>query len=184
MYLNLMDIAVSPEDAEKLRKISHQTDIITFTLLGIVIATVLFLIVYFAIVHKKTKRGVRDNTRFNNYKTINGTITKIEKVSYFVKPYENRNEIKSAVEKSSADEVVYLMKGLMEKENEKKQEFEKFRYKVFYEFSVDGGKDLYSGEFFVYEESDKVKVGKQVEVRYNPIKPMVNFTAYSAPVGA
>ncbi len=183
MFFNLADISISPNDAEKLKKISHQTDIVTVVLLGVVAATILFLIVYFVVVHKKTKKGKRDSDRFKNYETARGTITKIEKVPYYVKPYENINELKSAVEKSSSDEVIYIKKELAEKENEKKKELEKFRYRVFYEFGIDGVNALYSGEFFVYEESEKIQVGKKVEVRYDPSKPLANFTAYSAPVG-
>ncbi len=205
--------------AMDLKEISRLTDIITVVLLVVIGLAILFLIIYSAVVHKKTKKPVRDVTRFNKYETVSAAITNIEKVPYYVSRYEKpdpkndpysinyqKNEKKEFSLMTPAvtgekfdklrrvDPIYNSTRVITERDEEqattslaglghKQKAVEKYRYCVRYEFSIGDGNNLYSGEFFVYEENDNVKVGKNVDVKYDPSNPMVNFTSYSSPVG-
>ena len=70
----------------------------------------------------------------------------------------------------------------MDETKDKKNEVEKIRFRVRYEFSTDSS-NLYTGECFVYEKNDDIEIGKYIEVRYNPENPLNNFTKFSNPVG-
>lgn len=195
VLFNLHMLLLSNEiDPEKIKEISRRTNMITTALLIIVGAVFLIFVVYLVYFHKTTKRVKRSTVRFNDYKSVTGTITDVEMVSYFVKLYEKPPE------KQKADEIKisqyigeqnekYIKSSnpfdsykSFDKDKTEKKEIEKIRFKVRYEFSTDSS-NLYSGECFVYEKNDNIAKGKPIEIKYNPENPMVNFTSYSAPVG-
>lgn len=188
-------------DPEAIREISRKTNLITSVLLIIVGAVFLILVVYLVYFHITTKKPKRSTVRYNDYKTATAKITDIEMVSYFVKPYERPPEkppenkdfysqyINSSgvgrsrfihKEQNQLTHLNELSKALDDKD--RKKEVEKIRFKVRYEFSTNIN-NLYSGECFVYEKNDNIEVGKNIEIKYNPNNPMMNFSAYSAPVG-
>ena len=181
MTVNVANCAVTV--AKSLKEISHLTDMIAFWLLIIVGLAFIYMIIVLIILNKKTKRPKRIAKNYDNYLTAQAVITDIEKVPYYVEPYEKKNEMKTQVEKITADEVVYLIKEMAEKkEEEKPKEVEKFRYKVTYTFSSKEFGSGFYGEFYVNEESDDLKVGEKIEVKYDPYKPQCCFTEYNKPL--
>ena len=129
MTVNVAQCAVSA--AKSIKEISRLTDMVAFVLLTIVVLAFIYLIIALIVLNKKMKRPKRIPKNYDNYLTVQATITEVEKVPYYIKPYERKSEIKTSVEKITADEVVYLMKETADKKEEEKQkEIEKFRYKV------------------------------------------------------
>ncbi len=176
-------VSFTAETSKKLKDIFRLTDMVAVILLIAVGIAVIYLAVSLVILNKKTKRPKKSVKSYDNYLTAQAKITSVEKEPYYVKPYERKTELKTAVEKITADEVIYLTKKIAEKtEEEKVTEVEKFRYKVTYTFSTKEYGSGFYGEFYVYEESDDIKEGKTIEVKYDPDKPQLNFTEYSKPI--
>ena len=188
-------------DPEVIQEISQQTNMITSVILTVVIAVFLILVVYLVYFHITTKKPKRSTERYSNYKTTAAKITDVEMTSYFVKTYErspekpienndfykkhiNSNDVgrsrKINKENNQLEHLNQLRKSLDDKD--RKDEVEKIRFKVRYEFSTDIN-NLYSGECFVYKKTDDIDVGKTIEIKYNPSNPMMNYSAYSAPIG-
>ena len=190
-------------NSDAIQEIARRTNLVTSIILTVVGAVFLILVVYLVYLHITTKKPKRSVERYNGYKSATAKITDIEMVSYFVKPYERtpekpeevgkyipknmRNEamirhvIQEQKKRNELVEMKELRKSIGEPEG-KKDEIEKVRFKVRYVFDI-GGDKLYSGECFVYEKNENIEVGKPIEIKYNPDNPMVNFSAFSAPVG-
>lgn len=181
-------------------------NILTIVLAGIVILANVTAIVLLIAEHKRTKRPKNVTERYKTYKTTIGTVVSVEKVAYYFKRYVKNEELDntdingkkkkidttkptlkkddiSPVEKYTANEVVYKSTEKIEEEQKAASlEVRKFRYKVFYEFTIPDTGNLYSGECYVYDPT-AVNPGDIIEVKYKPDDPMINFTDYSMPVG-
>ncbi len=189
-------------DPEEIEETAGRTGFIVTMILLLLGAFLLIsgsLLVYSYLTSKKR----RAENRFERYRTTAAKITDIEKVSYYVKPYEREKEVKfvdeyirigrggrdgerkNEIRIRSLSELNYLtarhetMKSI---NSPRTEAVEKFRYKVKYEFSTDSS-NLYSGEFYIFEEKEDIKVGKTIDIKYNPANPMMNFSSYSEPVG-
>ncbi|MBQ3970248.1 MAG: hypothetical protein II685_07185 [Clostridia bacterium] len=190
------------DEQEKLREVARKTDMVTFILLGLVVIVIVILTIYLIWFQQKYKRPKRSQDRYNNYQNAEATITDIEKVSYFVKPYVPVYKDKEVFEREFYAEEYggsnsrYVKKTIKDDRystfnrdyklspDEPPKDIEKFRYNVRYEFSVGSPGNVFYGKCFVYEENDDIKVGKTIGIKYDPSNPMVNFTSYSSPVGA
>ena len=190
-------------DPEALHEITEKTNLVTFIIIVIIAAVFLYFVVYLIYIHITTAKPKRDTSRYNNYESAAATITEIEKVAYYVEQYETKRKDADIKDFLHSESVLFKptksnhdISGLLNLTEEKtipdldkpsakptvKKEVEKFRYKVKYEFKDKSGR-LYWGEFFVYQESENIKIGKNVDVKYNPNNPMVNFSSYSVPIG-
>ena len=189
---------VSPED---LQEITRQTNLVTFVMLAVICVVFLIAVAYLVYFHKTTKKPKRTLKRFKSYKEAAAEITHIEKVPYYVHRYERPPEKSEYLNESDTyrnslgvertykrtdrelhNKNLCLDEIRKDMDKPKNEAVEKFRYQVRYEFSTDVN-NLYSGECFVYEESEDIKVGKTIQIKYDPTNPMINFSAYSAPVG-
>ncbi len=181
-------------------------NILTIVLAGIIILANVTAIVLLIAEHKRSKRPKNITERYKKYKITMGTVVSVEKVAYYFKRYVKNEDLDttdingkkkkvdttkptlkkgdiSPVEKYTANEVVYKSpEKLEEEQNAASLEVRKFRYKVFYEFTIPDTGNLYSGECYVYDPN-AVNPGDIIEVTYKPDDPMINFTDYSMPVG-
>ena len=193
--LSLLGSGFDNVDRDAIKEISRKTNMVTSIILIIVGAVFLIFVVYLVYLHITTKKPKRSAERFREYKTAEAKIIGIEKVPYYVQPYTPKPEKTEYLQvyerhgrslsfnKANAEKNKMLIWENASKSWEQPwKSVEKSRYKVRYEFSTNSN-NLYSGECFVYEESEDIQVGKTIEIKYDPTNPMVNFSAYSAPVG-
>lgn len=202
MMNEFADTVLDASQQSELAQVAHMTNIITIMLVSMVILTNIVAIILLIVLHKQTKRPKNISERFKEYKTTVGNVVSVEKVAYYIKRYVKKEEpldsdgkkkkddlpkigksSPSVVEKHSGSEVILKSPEKMKEEAEKEQvEIRKFRYKVFYEFTVPETGNLYSGECYVYDPN-AVNPGDIIEITYKPDDPMINFTDYSMPAG-
>ena len=197
-----IDTALDASQQSQLAEVAHRTDIVTIVLVAMVIVANIVAIVLLIVLHQQTKRPKNVSERYKHYKTTVGTVVSVQKVAYYIKRYvkkelelDEKGNAKgmkqpadakpevSPIEKHTGDEVVFKSPEKLAKEQEDASlEIRKFRYKVFYEFTVAETGNLYTGECYIYNPSD-LNPGDIIEVTYKPDDPMINFTDYSMPAG-
>ena len=67
--------------------------------------------------------------------------------------------------------------------DEPKETIEKIKYEVSFEFCFGSSTNKFYGHFCVYEKKDDIQVGKTIGIKYDPLNPQMNFTAYNLPLG-
>lgn len=195
------DTILDASQQAHLAEVAHKTDVFTIVLLFMVVAANIIAIILLIVLHKQTKRPKNISDRYKSYKTTVGNVVSVEKVAYYIKRYVKKEDLDdnkkkkddigikvdkspaAAVEKVTENEVVFKSAEQIAKEQEETAlEIRKFRYKVFYEFTIPESGNLYTGECYVYDPN-AVNPGDILEVTYKPDDPMINFTDYSMPAG-
>lgn len=190
----------------QIAEIAHRTNVVTIVLMTAVIIINVTAITLLVIMHKNSKRPREFAERYKEYVQTVGNVVSVEKVAYYIKRYVKKEEplegdgkksgktgdipkliiakkAPSPVEKSTGSEVVMKSPEELAKEQEEAAiEIRKFRYRVFYEFTVAETGSLYTGECYIYDPS-AVNPGDIIEIMYKPDDPMINFTDYSMPAG-
>ena len=197
-----LDTALDTASDGRLTEIAHMTDIITIALISMVIVANITAIILLIVLYRQTRRPKNVSERYKQYKTTVGTVVSVEKVAYYIKRYVKKEHpdeedgkkkvsdlpkvhrsTASPVEKSDGSEVVLKSPEEIAAETENAAlEIRKFRYKVFYEFTIPDSGNLYTGECYVYDPH-AVSPGDIIEITYKPGDPMINFTDYSMPAG-
>ncbi len=197
-----IDTAIDAAAQERLTEIAHMTDVLTIVLISMVILANIVAIILLIVQYRQTRRPKNVSERFKQYTTTVGTVVSVEKVAYYIKRYVKKDttnesgdkkakadialsdkKAPSPVEKYSGSEVVLKSPEELAEETENATlEIRKFRYKVFYEFTVPDSGNLYTGECYIYDPH-AISPGDIIEVTYKPSDPMINFTDYSMPAG-
>lgn len=193
------DTVFDASQQSMLAETAHRTNVITVVLMVLVILTNIVAIVLLAISYKQSKRPKEVGERYKDYKRTVGNVVSVEKVAYYIKRYVKKEDdaiekpkkdelalkidknAPSPVEKHTGNEVVYKTPEKLAEEQEA-LEIRKFRYRVFYEFTVQESGSLYTGECYVYEPGI-INPGDIIEVVYDPSDPMRNFTDQNMPAG-
>lgn len=171
-------------DTDSIEQAIESYNLMSILLVAVVIGVILAFIVSLYDVHKKTDKPMRTIKNFDGYKTAVGTVVGLEEEAYFVKPYVPNPELKIQDDnKKKSDVFSALEKERAEEElREKSKPVEKTRFKAEYTFAAEGLGDGFYGEFYVYEKTEAVSEGKEIQVWYDPERPQVNFTEYSRPI--
>ena len=199
------DTVFDAAQQSQLAEVAHRTNVVTVVLMSAVILVNIITIILLLIMYKRSKKPREISERYKEYVQTVGNVVSVEKVAYYIKRYVKKEDNEksgaagdkkldipallidkkapSPVEKSTGSEVVMKSPEEIAKEqDETTVEIRKFRYRVFYEFTVPESGNLYTGECYIYEPGI-MNPGDIIEVIYKPDDPMINFTDYSMPAG-
>ncbi len=163
---------LTSEQAEQLRSVSRNTDMVGLILCIIVLSMIILGVILVIRSHNKAKRSGSFKKNLSNYNSTAGAIISITENAHTVELY--RKDARKKMHENEAKDDNKLDCLI----DEEKKEIEKTRYDVSYKYMASDGKE-YTGSFSTFTKNEKIEVGAPIEVMYNPLRPFASYTEFN-----